>query len=73
MAPMCCVSRRMLKRDMNMNNQHDTNVATMKILIAWIGAAVGSISLSDLVLTATLIFTVLQIVVLIRKLWRREA
>ena len=56
-----------------MNNQHDTNVATMKILIAWIGAAVGSISLSDLVLTATLIFTVLQIVVLIRKLWRREA
>lgn len=56
-----------------MDNQHDTNVATFKILIAWVGAAVGSISLSDLVLTATLIFTVLQIVVLIRKLWRKEA
>jgi len=53
-----------------MDNQHDTNVATIKILIAWIGVAVGSISLSDLVLTATLIYTLLQIFMLIRKLWK---
>lgn len=56
-----------------MNNQHETNVATAKILIAWVGAAVGSLSLSNLVLTATLIYTLLQIFMLLRKLWRKEA
>lgn len=55
-----------------MSDQHDTNVATVKILIAWIGTAVGSVSLSDLVLSATLLYTVQQIFMLLRKLWRKE-
>jgi hypothetical protein len=54
-------------------NDHDTNTAVLKIIIAWVGTAVGGVSLSGLVLTATLIFTVLQIYVLVRKIIKGQA
>ena len=49
-----------------MNDSNETNVALIKILIAWIGTVVGGVSLSSLVLGATLIFTLLQIYILVR-------
>ena len=56
-----------------MTNDHDTYAALVKILIAWIGTMFGGITLSGLVLAATLVFTVLQTFVLIRRLYRGEA
>lgn len=56
-----------------MNSDHDSNVATAKIVIAWIGMLIGGITLSDIALTTTILFTVLQIVVLLRKIWRGQA
>lgn len=50
-------------------NDHDSNVATFKIALAWIGMLVGGITLSDIALTTTILFTVLQIFVLLRKIW----
>lgn len=51
-------------------NDHDTNAATIKIIIAWIGAVAGGITLSNLVLGATLIFTLLQIFMILRRLYK---
>lgn len=45
----------------------------IKVLIAWVGAVYGALTLSQLVLFATLVYTVLQIVVLIRKIWKGKA
>ena len=56
-----------------MTTDHETNVAMLKVLAAWAGLFFGGITLSDLVLAATLIFTVLQIIVMIRKLWKGQA
>lgn len=56
-----------------MNNDHDTNTALLKVLVAWAGAVLGGVTLSGLVLTATLIFTVLQIIVLVRKMMKGQA
>lgn len=53
-----------------MNNDQDHTVM-FKLLLAWIGTAVGGVSMSTLVLGATLVFTLLQIYVMVRKL-RRE-
>lgn len=53
-----------------MNHDHDAS-AWFKVAVAWAGAAVGSITLSQFVLFLTAIFTVLQIWKLIRE-WRRE-
>ena len=55
-----------------MNTDHDTNVAIGKLLIAWIGALLGSISLSNVVLFATLVFTLLNIYKLVRELWFKK-
>lgn len=52
---------------------HDTGVATVKLVIAWIGTFFGSVTLNHLVLGATLIFTCLQIYVLIRKIRKGDA
>ena len=52
-------------------SDHDTNMVTIKIILAWLGTIYGGITLSGLVLGATLIFTVLNIFVLVRdKIWR---
>lgn len=56
-----------------MTPDHDTNTAIIKILAAWLGVMFGGITLSSLVLAATLIFTTLQIFVLIRKIWKGQA
>ena len=56
-----------------MDSDHDTNMALLKVLIAWIGTAVGGVSLSSLVLVATLVFTLLQIYVLLRKIIKGQA
>ena len=51
-----------------MNGDH-TNVATMKILLAWFGAMFGGITLSNTALVMTIVFTGLQIYKLARDLW----
>ena len=51
-----------------MTNDHETNAAMIKVMIAWIGTMFGGITLSSLVLTATLIYTILQIILVVRKL-----
>jgi len=55
-----------------MNNDHDTHTAIIKVMVAWIGTALGGISLSNLVLIATLIYTLLQIYLLVRKIWKGD-
>lgn len=50
----------------HMNDHQDAVTGVVKMTIAWIGALVGGVTLNGAVLTATLIFTVLQIVVLLR-------
>ena len=52
-------------------NDHDVNAAFFKVAIAWVGVFLGSITLSDLVLFATLIYTIIQIALAVRK-WIRE-
>lgn len=47
-------------------DDQDTQAALIKVLVAWIGTMFGGIELSGLVLFATLIYTILQIYVLIR-------
>jgi len=56
-----------------MTNDHETNMAMFKVMLAWAGTMFGGVTLSSLVLTATLIFTLLQIYILVRKLWRGQA
>ena len=56
-----------------MNDQHDTNMTIIKLMVAWAGTVFGGVTLSGLVLGATLIYTLLQIVVLIRKMMRGQA
>ena len=51
-------------------NDHDTNSATVKVLIAWLGTMFGNITLSNAVLAATLIYTALQIYVLLHRIWK---
>lgn len=53
-------------------NDHDTHTATLKLIIVWAGTLAGGITLSDLVLTATLIFTLLQIFMILRRLWKGQ-
>lgn len=55
-----------------MTDDPEMNSALLKVLVAWIGTAVGGMSLSTLVLGTTLIFTLLQIFVILRKIWRNE-
>jgi hypothetical protein len=53
-----------------MESDHNTNMAMIKITLAWVGATIGAVSLTQWVLISTLIFTLLQILVLIRKIWK---
>lgn len=47
------------------NNKHPL----LKLAIAWIGASFGTLTLNQWVLVATLIYTIIQIVIGLRKLW----
>ena len=55
-----------------MNEQPDSNAAVVKVLISWVGGAVGSFSLSTAVLSATLVYTVVQTFFILRDKWWRE-
>lgn len=57
-----------------MQNDNETYWALFKVAAAWIAGLLGSITLSKLVLFATLVFTVLQTYVLFRdKIARRPS
>lgn len=56
-----------------MPNTQDNDTALLKVMIAWFGTMLGDVTLSGLVLTATLIYTLLQIVTLVRKLIKGTA
>lgn len=47
-------------------NQEEGATAMLKVLIAWLGTVLGSITLQQIVLTLTLIYTALQVYVLVR-------
>jgi len=47
--------------------------AGIKLTIAWLGTVIGGVTLSDLVLIATLAYTLLQIFVLVRKMYKGQA
>lgn len=49
-----------------MHDNNETGIALFKALLMWVGALIGSITMSQLVLFATLIYTGLQTYVLIR-------
>ncbi|WP_167313411.1 hypothetical protein [Ralstonia insidiosa] len=49
-----------------MHDNNETSMAAIKAIMIWIGALVGSITLSKLVLLVTLIYTLMQAYVL----WR---
>jgi hypothetical protein len=52
-----------------MTNQSDSRGA-LGVLIAWAGTVFGAYTLQQWVLIATLGYTLLQIVLSLRKLWR---
>jgi hypothetical protein len=56
-----------------MTDQNETQVAMLKVVAIWAGTVFGGVTLSGLVLSATLIYTVLQIVVLVRKILKGQA
>jgi len=43
-----------------MHDNNDTGIALLKALVMWVGALLGSITLSKLVLFATLVYTCMQ-------------
>lgn len=56
-----------------MHDNNETALAVVKAAIMWIGALLGSMTLSKLVLFATLVYTGLQTYVLVRdKIVRRR-
>ncbi len=56
-----------------MNNDHDTRMAWIKMFATWVLAAFGTVTLSTLVQLAALVFTLLQIYILVRdKIIRRR-
>lgn len=52
-------------------SDHDTNMVWLKVCIAWVGAVIGGLTLSTIVLGLTGVFTALQIYILVRRL-RKE-
>ena len=47
-----------------------SDAMTAKVILAWVAAIFGSVTLNQLVLGATLIFTLLQIFMILRRLWK---
>lgn len=47
----------------------DDNQTLVKVAIAWVGTFAGHISLSQTVMTLTIIYTLLQIYRTVRELW----
>lgn len=44
--------------------------AIFKVIAVWVATMAGSVTLNELVLVSTLIFTVLQIFMICRRLWK---
>ena len=57
---------------MSIQTQHDdATQALLKVSLAWLGAALGRITLQDVVLALTGIYTAAQLFVLVRdKIWK---
>ena len=55
-----------------MTDQNENHAVIFKALVIWAGTVFGGITLSSLVLSATLVYTMLQIVVLIRKMLKGQ-
>lgn len=53
-----------------MSDNHASSAA--KVGVAWAGAAIGAFTLQDWVLIATLVYTVLQIALAIRRFWKER-
>jgi len=51
-------------------NPQETHDAFVKMAIAWIAMALGTFTLSQAVLCATLVYTVLQIIILLYRVFR---
>ena len=54
-------------------NDDNHNITFLDLLIMWVGTVVGHITLSTMVLLATLIYTVIKTYLLIRdNFWRKK-
>ena len=51
-------------------NEQEANAITLKLILIWIGTFIGSVTLNQLVLGATLVFTILQIFMILRRIWK---
>jgi hypothetical protein len=47
----------------------DDNQSLVKLAIVWVGTFAGHVSLSQIVMTLTIIYTLLQIYRTVRELW----
>lgn len=56
-----------------MASHDDGWTVTAKVAIAWLGTMFGSVTLSDLVLSLTAIYTILNSYFLIRDKWWRDS
>ena len=56
-----------------MTDDNETHAVIFKALVIWAGTVFGGLTLSSLVLSATLVYTTLQIIILIRKMWKGQA
>ena len=55
-----------------MNDNTGSGTLIFKVLIAWVGGAIGSFTLSSAVLLTTLLYTLVQTFFLLRDKWWRE-
>jgi len=56
-----------------MNDDHSTRMAWLKMAVAWLLTGVGSVSLQDWMQIAALVYTLLQIYLLVRdRILRRK-
>ena len=55
-----------------MNDNTEPGTLIFKVALAWVGGAVGSLTLSSAVLMTTLLYTLVQTFFLLRDKWWRE-
>lgn len=61
-----CQNMKVRSMDVDSSTNHSPEMAVFKLALAWLGYAVGSITMQGLVLTLTAIYTALQIYLLVR-------
>ena len=52
-------------------NDHDIQ-ETFKIVMVWVAALAGTMTLNQILIVATLIYTLLQIFMICRRLWKGQ-